>query len=223
MQTDRRLMALESSLKGTEKVLAWLKKRQALGGFADHCRAGKALCLLEDAESAFLFHLINQCNTQVLELNVSPTIRILALYLLRLELSDTIKAHEAEVLCLRPILLAFAVEGLALKGAIQAICRDQTAGNEILFSDMKQQLSETNDNRERLLEIYNAIAPKLRLTPIGPTDLESEISVETSRKKDVLIRLSRAQSMAEFDCRHEAHELLLPLMELRADASNAAL
>jgi hypothetical protein len=118
----------KSSLKGREKVLAWMKAEQALGGFADHCKSGKALCCLEDAESAFLFHLINQCNTQVLDLNVSPTIRILALYLLRLELSDTIKVHEAEVLCLRPILCTFLAEGLALKGAIQAVCRDQTAG-----------------------------------------------------------------------------------------------
>lgn len=77
MQT-RRLALIESSLKGKEKVLAWLKMSQARGGFYDHCRNSDAPLLLENEDAAFLFHLVNQCNVQVLDLSFSPATHILA-------------------------------------------------------------------------------------------------------------------------------------------------
>lgn len=104
MQTDRRLTVLESGCEGKERLLLWLKKAQTLGGFFDHCRTTKVPFPIEDEETAFLFNLVNQCNTQVLELTVVPTMRLLALYLIRLSLSDGVDAHEVELQSL-PIIL----------------------------------------------------------------------------------------------------------------------
>jgi hypothetical protein len=204
---------LESSLNGKEKTLAWLKRSQVRGGFRDHCTRGDAPLVLENEDTAYMFHLVNRCNLQVLQLTVSPTIRILGLYLLRLTLSDTIKAHEAELRNLRPILLSCVTQGLALKAAIQHVCRDETAGNEILFSDMLQKLSRTIQEREQLLEAFNAVAPDFGFDPIDLNDLESSVSDETEKQMDELVRLSRARAAVDFDCRHEARELLLPLIE----------
>jgi hypothetical protein len=47
--------------------------------------------------------------------------------------------------------------------------------------------------------------------PIDLTDLQSSVLEESEKELDELVRLSRARAAADFDCRHEARELLLPL------------
>jgi hypothetical protein len=41
---------------------------QALGGLFKYCKAANQPIVIEDEESAFLFHLVNRCKGEVLEI-----------------------------------------------------------------------------------------------------------------------------------------------------------
>ena len=51
----------------------------------------------------------------------------------------------------------------------------------------------------------------LAFDPIDLTDLQSSVLEGSEKELNELVRLSRARAAADFDCRHEARELLLPL------------
>lgn len=83
---------------------------------------------------------------------------------------------------------------------------------------VQQKLLAATQKRERLLDAYNALHPRFGFNSIDLTDLESAVAEESVRKTDELIRVCRAQAAADFDCPHEARELLLPLMGTGFDA-----
>lgn len=213
MQTDRRLTILESNLQGKERFFLWLKKAQAVVGFFDHCRAAKGPLLIEDEETAYLFNLVNRCNGEILEMAVSPVVRLFALYLVRLALSKDKRAHEVELEAIPVLLKNFVVEGLALDAAVKSVCKDHLGGNQVLFCDIQQKISQVNQKRARLRDSYNAIAPRLGFDPIEEGELQSSVAAEAAKKADELIRLSRAEATADFGNLHEAHGLLVPLIQ----------
>lgn len=213
MQTDRRLTILESNLQGKEKLLLWLKKAQAMGGFFDHCRSARGPLLIEDEETAYLFNLVNRCNGEILEMTVSPVVRLFALYLIRLAVSQEEKAHEVELQAIPALLESIVVDGLAVDSAIQNICRDHFGGHQVLFCDMQQKISQTNEKRARLWREYNSVAPKSGFVPIEEGALQSSVPTKAAQKADELIRLSQAKATADFGNLHAAYELLFPLIE----------
>jgi len=212
MGASHRLTSLESALEGKERVLAWLKKTQALGGFFDYCKAANPPIVIEDEESAFLFCLVNRCNGEVLEITSCPIKYLFALYLLHVLRSAEPEANEGELQNFRMLFLNFLVDGLALEGAIQQVCKDHFAGSPLLFSDLQQQLTERNQAGKQLLGSYNLYALNWGFKPIADDELHSAISKGTLLKADVLVRLSRAEAAAKFSGVFEARELLRPLM-----------
>lgn len=213
MHNDRRLTILESNLQGKEKLLHWLKKAQAMGGFFDHCRSAKSPLLIEDEETACLFNLVNRCNTEILDMTVPPVVRLFAFYLIRLALSQGESATEVELRVIPALLQSTVVEGLALDSAIRTVCKDHFAGHQVLFCDIEEKLSKANGERARLWHMYNEIAPKVGYSPIEEGVLQSLISVKAAQKADELIRLARAKATADFGNLHAAYELLFPMIE----------
>lgn len=212
MEINRRVTLLESDLEGKERILAWFKKAQALGGFFDYCKAANEPLFLEDEESAFLFHLVTRCNGDVLEVLVSPLQRLLAMYLLRLVRAEGLKIDEVELSGFPVLLHNFVLEGLALESAIQQISNEHFGGIQILFADLGQKLAERNQAAEQLRRGYNATAPKFGFAPITDNEIQASMAEQTSRKASELISLSRAEAAAKFGSFHEARELLLPLI-----------
>jgi hypothetical protein len=222
MQTDRRLTILESNLKGKEKLLLWLKKAQAMGGFFDHCRSARGPLLIEDEETACLFNLVNRCNGEILEITASPVVQLFALYLIRLALSQNERAHEVEVQAIPALLQSIVLEGLTLDSAIQSICKDHFGGHQVLFYDMQEKISQTNEKRARLWHNYNQIAPRIGLSPIEEGPLQSSVATKAAQKIDEMIRLSRAKATADFGNLHAAYELLFPIIEPTTSTQGSA-
>ena len=219
MDANQRLTSLESTLEGRERIIAWFKKAQAVGGFFDYCNAVSQLILIEDEESAFLFHLVNRCNGEVLEITSSRSKHLFAIYLVRLEKSPKIRAHEVELHGFRGLLLDFVVEGLALQCTVDQVCQEHFGETQLLFSDLQEKLAERNQAAKQLLKGYNAFAPKVGFALITDDELQSAVSEGTAGKTDELVRLSRAEAVAKFGNIHEARELLLPLIDPSTDNS----
>jgi hypothetical protein len=73
---ENRLTKVEAKLTGRQRVLAWMHRRQQLGGFVEMVtravETNPASCtpmVIEDLDGAFVSHCVDQCNVRVLELN----------------------------------------------------------------------------------------------------------------------------------------------------------
>ena len=85
----------------------------------------------------------------------------------------------------------------------------------IFFEKFSKLISDTifdfhNGERGKIEERIERKRPWI-FRQIDLTDLQSSVLEESEKELNELVRLSRARAAADFDCRHEARELLLPL------------
>ena len=210
MRNDRRVTELESKLTGGQRALAWLKKHQEEGGYLD--LVGRSLqplgyiermrgqqeaierFVIKDQDSAFVFDCAAVCNSEVLQLEFCyEEVALLAMYLRRLLRGVDESVEGIELQSFRSLLRNFAVKGMALADAIEAISRHHLGGHKILFSDTEKGLTERNATARKLFDFFNEIVPAYNAEPITAAELEGAVSVEAVNTEEHLVTLTRLQ------------------------------
>jgi hypothetical protein len=187
MDNDRRLTQLEAKLTGKQRGLAWLKRLQQQGGYVELCRRGLESgavdrFVIDDEDSAFVFHCIGRCNNQALKLAFyGDEASIRALYLRRL-LHGIDLPDWSDLQRFRSILKDFVVEGLALASAIQGLSEHHLGGHTILFRDAEQGLAERNAVGRKLCHLFNRIVPAYGEEPIAAAELDEAVGIETGKE-----------------------------------------
>ena len=218
MQNDRRLTQLESKLNGKQRALVWLKRQQDKGGYVDLGRrgierSGLDRLVIDDQDSAFVYACVGECNCRALELTFyGDDVGLRALYLIRLLRSED-KPEESELQGFRSILKSFALEGLALAGAIQTVSEHHLGGHEILFTDTKKGLGERIAVARELCDLFNEIAPIYQAEPITAAELDQAAGVEARKVEEVLVSLTRAKVELKFGNSIDMRKWLLPILQ----------
>jgi hypothetical protein len=234
MNNDRRLTELESKLTGTQRALAWLKKRQEKGGLIELCRRSlqppgyiessrgrqeaTEIFVIRDQDSAFAFDCVAECNFAALELAFcGDDVAIRSMYLRRLLHGALVPADELQRF--RSILKDFAVEGLALARAVQALSEHHLGVHQILYGDAEKGLADRNANAQKLCELFNEIALLYEAQPIGATELDKAVGDEARKQEEYLISLTRAKVDLRFTGGLNMGRWLPPYLEVRGISS----
>ena len=218
MDNDRRLTQLEAKLTGKQRGLAWLKRHQEQGGYVELCRQGLGSGAVDrfvsdDEDSAFVFHCVGRCNDQALALaSFGDDAAVLGLYLRRL-LHGIDLPDQSDLQRFRSILKGFAVEGLALAGAIQGLSEHHLVGHTILFRDAEQGLTKRNAVGRKLCDLFNKIAPANGVEPIAAAELDEAVGVEVLKVKGHLVSLTHAEVDVKLGNGLSAGRWLLPILQ----------
>jgi hypothetical protein len=218
VQNDRRLTQLESKLNGTQRALVWLKRQQGKGNYVQLGRRGLERVpadrfVIDDQDSAFVFDCVGVCNGHALELaSCADDVALRALYLVRL-LRSKDRPDDSELQRFRSILKDFAMEGLALAGAIRAVSEHHLGGHKVLFCDTEEGLAKRNAVVRRLCDVFNEIAPRYQVEPIAAAELDEAVGVEAPKLEKVLVSLTRAKVDLKFGNGLNMEKWLLPILQ----------
>jgi len=126
---ENRLAKAEAKLSGRQRVLAWMHRRQQLGGFVEtltrnletNGASGTAITI-EDWDAAFVFECVGYCNIRALELNEAHLEKgLLSLCLSRLLNTSEIPAEEWQIKAFRRALKTFNLKWRLFDRAVQTI------------------------------------------------------------------------------------------------------
>ena len=162
--TKKSSTALESTPESRKRVIAWLKNAQAAAGFHDLCKNG-APFLPRSQKSAFLFHLVLNCNLRVMEIFDPIGLKALSILMIQLTRTKLVGLEEMDVNDMKIIVQNLVAEAAGVEDAVVAVSHHYLAGQEILFSDMQKELLEVNQKRQKFLSHYNSTAAIVGFEP----------------------------------------------------------
>ena len=159
-------------------------------------------------------HRIGVCNIHALQLaQFGDEVALRALYLRRL-LHGIDIPEESELQRFRSILKNFALEGLALAAAIQALSEHHLGGHKVLLSDTETGLAERNLAAQKLCDVFNEIAPMCGTEPIAAAELDEAMVVEVPKAEEVLVSLTRAEVDLAFGNGLNVGRWLAPILQV---------
>ena len=157
---ENRLAKLESQLTARQRVLAWMHRRQQLGGFVEMVRrdvetnlASGPPIVIEDLEAAFVFYCVNDCNTRVLELSEAHLEKgLLSLCVKRFLSGSTVPPEEWELKARRAFKV-FVLKSKLLDRALRILSDEYFSGMNVLYSDTMPLLEKGLQDAQRLRRV----------------------------------------------------------------------
>ena len=204
---EGRLAKAEAKLNGSQRVLAWMHRRQQLGGFVEMATrnvetnlASSTPIVIEDLDAAFVFECVKDCNIRVLELNEAHLEKgLLSLCLSRLLNTCEIPPEDWEIQAFRRALKVFVLKWMVLERAIQIISDLYLSGMQALYEDIAEILKKDLEAAEIFLAGFNVkIAPRLGIVPITSSELEEYLTAAAPREADIIATLARAKAELAF-------------------------
>jgi hypothetical protein len=169
--------------------------------------------VIDDEDSAFVFHCIGICNNQALAMaSYGDNVALQGLYLRRL-LHGIDLPDESDLQRFRSILKKFVVEGLALASAIQALSEHHVGGHTILFSDVEERLAKRNAAGRELCHLFSRIVPAYGEEPIAAAEIEEAVGVEGLKVEGHLVSLTRAEVDLQLGNGLSVGRWLLPILQ----------
>ena len=204
---ENRLAKAEAQLSGRQRVLAWMHRRQQLGGLVamvthdvETNLASSPPIVIEDLDGAFIFHCMNDCNTRVLALDEAHMEKgLLYLCVNRFLATTETPSEDWEIGAFRRALKVFVLQWKLFGRALEILSGEHFSGMTILYSDTAALLEEDLQDAQRLCDLFNAeIAPAFGVAPITHEEIEEYLQAEASRESDRIRALARAKAELDF-------------------------
>ena len=146
-------------------------------------------------------------------------LKALSILLIQITRTKSVGLEEIDLNNMNMLVQNFVAEAAAVEDAIVAVSHAYLDDQEILFSDMQEELLKLNQERQKLLSYYNSTAAIVGFAPINLRELKSVLVRRTSEIAHYLITKSRADAKRARGHLDEARRLLSSLVadQLLAD------